>query len=159
MSLIKSFSSKLLWLIIVAIAILGVAILFAVDEKPANPNEARDFWGMRALFDSGFADAPLKSWVGLVALAAIALILAKVVIWIVQQEEWVQILTRIVQSILTAETFWLVIVALAFFGLVIGVASTNGLQWFHFVAIGAMALILAKVAVWAVRRIVDQYFV
>jgi hypothetical protein len=161
------FSSKLLWLIIVALAILGVIILSVVSD-----GDSADFWGMKELLGllSVGSEAPgnggtvlNKPLVGLVTLGAIALILAKVVLWIAQREELVEILTKIVQSILTAKTFWLIVMAVALFGLATLVANaisveTKAVEWSEKIPLAAMALILAKVVLWTVDRVIDQYF-
>jgi hypothetical protein len=79
----KLLSSKTLWIIILVVAILSVAIL-AMTRDPAKVSELGKFFALEMFVPCEPAGWKCpRTWVGLAALVSIALILAKVVIWII----------------------------------------------------------------------------
>jgi len=96
-------------------------------------------------------------------LISVALLLIKVVAWLAQQKELIKALKEILQKIFTERTFWLIVVALAIFATVDAVPATRTLtggilsEPKVFVLV-AVALILAGIVLWIVRKIIARTF-
>lgn len=165
-------SSEFFWLIVAAVAAFSLAFMLVEKDPKA--------------YIIGDADSLIKIKAVYVFAIAVALLLVKVVTWLAQQEKLIEILGKIIQGVFSAQTFWLIVVALAIFGGVAAIPNIGiipedpfrvilpcpreqpdcenppclELPWPEpkVIALGAVALLLAKVVVWVVRRVVDQYF-
>lgn len=141
-------SSKVFWLIIVAVAAFSLVVILTAKEgeRPVLLRE-KLFLGQKIY------------WEHILAIA-IGLLLVKVVSSIAQQKELMETLCKIIQGVFSAQTFWLIVVALTIFGVIARflLDAALGEDIPRILAMGGLALILAKVVLWVVRKVIDRYF-
>lgn len=78
-------------------------------------------------------------------------------------DKLIEMLGKILKPLLSSKTLWTIIVAVAIFSLAYLVIFDNGgflpsRSWAVAAAFVSLSLILARVVIWVVGRVRDQYF-
>jgi hypothetical protein len=141
-------SSEFFWLVVGALAAYSLAQV-AIHGR-----------------DAPIAIPVIKNWIGALHLflIALALILIKILAWLAQQEKLIEVLAKIIEKVFSVQTFWLIILALAIFGLVEMLGITNviadesPLVSPELITLVAASLLLAKIVIWVVRRVIARHF-